>query len=361
MRFCCVKLSVVFLVFVGPLAPYRLYFFEVFFLSVMPNFSAKFLSVMGFGKNEAEWITQYDSWPVRDGFLSDETLVGRGGVTSDYCGKHKCYYKCNAVELHDGMFAGKDIWHNVVINCHRPSCSRCWKYGWAVREGHSIDSRFLTADKVLGLRYADVEHICASVPKKDYSLSYEVLSKNAILALKASGVIGGCIIYHGHRKDHVARDLFRSPHFHALGYIEGGYDRCRDCIKVGCCRDCDGFEGRTRRAHVDDGWIVGLAKNENGKAEKRKNLFGTAWYQLEHASLKVGVRRFQIVKWWGVLGNRKLKTVVKPVEHKCRVCHSPMELGYPAGAEPIVSNRGERGFLKDFAIEHVDDENDSTR
>jgi hypothetical protein len=316
---------------------------------------------MGFGKNEAEWITQYDSWPVRDGFLGDETLVGRGGVTSDYCGKHKCYYKCNAVELHDGMFAGKDIWHNVVINCHRPSCSRCWKYGWAVREGHSIDSRFLTADKVLGLRYADVEHICASVPKKDYSLSYEVLSKNAILALKASGVIGGCIIYHGHRKDHVARDLFRSPHFHALGYIEGGYDRCRDCIKVGCCRDCDGFEGRTRRAHVDDGWIVGLAKNENGKAEKRKNLFGTAWYQLEHASLKVGVRRFQIVKWWGVLGNRKLKTVVKPVEHKCRVCHSPMELGYPAGAEPIVSNRGERGFLKDFAIEHVDDENDSTR
>ena len=70
------------------------------------------------------------------------------------------------------------------------------------------------------------------------------------------------------------------PHFHALSYIEGGYDRCRSCIKVGHCWDCDGFEGRTRRAHVDDGWIVSLAKNENGVVEKRENVFGTAWYQL---------------------------------------------------------------------------------
>ena len=251
---------------------------------------------------------------------------------------------------------GKDIWHNVVMNCHRPCCSRCWKYGWAVREANSINSRFLTAESVLGLRYLDVEHLSASVPKRDYGLSYEVLSRNAILALKASGVIGGCIILHGHRKDYARRDLFWSPHFHCLGYIEGGYDRCRNCVKVGHCWDCDGFEGRTRRAHVNDGWIVSLAKNEKGVVEKRENVFGTAWYQLEHASLKVGVKRFQIVKWFGVVGNRKLKTVVRPVEHKCVVCHSPMELGYPYGAEPIVSNRGERGFLKDFMIDHVEDE-----
>ncbi|MGA2768779.1 MAG: hypothetical protein ABSF24_10775 [Candidatus Bathyarchaeia archaeon] len=314
------------------------------------------MRVVGFGKDEALWISQYDSWSVRGGFRSEYTLVGRGGVTSDYCGKHRCYYKCGAVELHDGVFMGKDIWHNVVMNCHRPCCSRCWKYGWAVREANSINSRFLTAESVLGLRYLDVEHLSASVPKRDYGLSYEVLSRNAILALKASGVIGGCIILHGHRKDYARRDLFWSPHFHCLGYIEGGYDRCRNCVKVGHCWDCDGFEGRTRRAHVNDGWIVSLAKNEKGVVEKRENVFGTAWYQLEHASLKVGVKRFQIVKWFGVVGNRKLKTVVRPVEHKCVVCHSPMELGYPYGAEPIVSNRGERGFLKDFMIDHVEDE-----
>jgi hypothetical protein len=322
---------------------------------------AKFLRVLGFGKDETEWISQYDSWSIRGGFRSEYTLVGRGGVASTYCGKHKCYYKCDAVDLHDGVFRGKDIYHNVVMNCHRPSCSRCWKYGWAVREANNIDSRFLTADKVLGLRYVDVEHLSASAPKKDYDLSYKDLSNNAILALKASGVIGGCIILHGHRKDYDKRELFWSPHFHSLAHIQGGYDRCRSCIKVGSCWDCEGFEGVTRRAHVDDGWIVSLAKDENGKVQKRNSIFGTAWYQLEHASLKVGVKRFQIVKWWGVLGNRKLKTVLKPIEHKCPVCKSSMEFGYPSGAEPIVSNRGERGFVKNFAIDHVEDENDRSR
>ena len=112
-----------------------------------------------------------------------------------------------------GVFAGKDVWHNVVFNCHRPSCSRCWKYGWAVREANSINSRFLTAESVLGLPYEGVEHLSASVPKKDYGLGYEVWSRDAILALKASGVEGGCIIWHGHRKDYAHRDLFLSPTF----------------------------------------------------------------------------------------------------------------------------------------------------
>jgi hypothetical protein len=319
---------------------------------------AEFLKVLGFGKDEAEWITEYDLWSVREGFRSKYMPVGRGGVRSSYCGKHRCYYKCDAVELHDGVFTGKDVFHNVVYNCHCPSCSRCWKYGWAVREANSIDSRFLTAENVLGLRYVDVEHLFASVPEKDYGLSYKDMSGNAILALKRSSGIGGCIMYHAHRKDRVKRDLFFSPHFHSLAYIWGGYDRCRSCIKVGCCWGCDGFEGVTRRAHVDDGWIVGLAKNEKGVVEKRDSVFGTAWYQLEHSSLEVGVKRFRIVKWWGVLGNRKLKTVLRPVEHNCPACKSSMKLSWlPFGVEPIVCNRGERGFVKNFMIDHVEDEN----
>jgi hypothetical protein len=325
------------------------------------NYDSKWLHVLGFGKDEALWISQYDSWAIRGGFRSEYSLVGRGGVSSPYCGKHRCYYKCDAVELHDGMFTGKDVFHNVVYNCHRPCCCRCWKYGWAVREANSINSRFLTAEKVLGFRYVDVEHLSASVAKEDYGLLYKELSDKAILCLKLSGVIGGCIIFHGHRKDYDKRDLFYSPHFHSLAYIKGGYDRCRSCVKVGCCWDCDGFEGVTRRAHKYDGWIVGLAKNEKGVVEKRKSVFGTAWYQLEHSSLKVDAKRFQIVKWWGVLANRKLKTIVQPVEHECPVCKSPMELGYPVGAEPIVCNRGERGFLKNFAVDHVENEDDRPR
>jgi hypothetical protein len=325
----------------------------------------KFLRAVGFGKNEATWITQYDSWALRGGSRNKYTLVGRGAVTSSFCGKHKLYYKCDAVELHHGFFKNKDIWHNTVLNCHRPSCPRCWKYGWAVREANSIDSRFLTAERVLGLPYTDVEHLQASVPKSEYDLSYKDMSGKAILALKASNVYGGNIIFHGFRKDYDNRELFPSYHFHCLGYVQGGY-KCRDCEHLKCSRkmriycdapvgSCDGFEQVTRKAHVNDGWIVSLAKNENGVVEKRKNLFGTSWYQLEHSSLEVGVRRFQIVKWFGAVNNCKLKTVHNPVKHTCAVCHSPMVVGFPDGVT-IVSNRGEHGFVKNFMTDHVEDD-----
>jgi hypothetical protein len=195
------------------------------------------------------------------------------------------------------------------------------------------------------------------------------MSGRAILALKVSGCPDGCIIHHGHRKDYRKHELFYSPHFHTLGYIRGGY-RCRSCEHLKCSSkmriycdapagSCDGFEQVTRRAHVDDGWIVSLAKNEKGVVEKRKNVFGTAWYQLEHSSYEVGVKRFQIVKWFGNLGTRKLKTDHKPVERLCPICGSVMHLGYPHNCEPIVSNRGERGFVKNFMVDHVDDEVDS--
>jgi len=323
------------------------------------NNDARFLRVLGFGRDEALWITQYDTWPVRGGFRCKFKPVGRDPPTCSFCGKHRSFFKCSNVASHDGVFKGMDIWHNVVLSCHRPSCCLCWKYGWAVRAGHNVDSRFLTADKVLGLRYEDVEHVFASVPQEEYPLGFLAWSRNAILALKGSGVTGGCTIFHAFRKDKEAKELFLSPHFHSLCYIDGGYDRCRECIKpASSCWHCDGFEGRTRRAHVNDRWVVGLAKNENGKVEKRENIFGTAWYQLEHAGLMVGVQRFQVVRWFGSVNNRKLKTVHQPLEHKCRVCGEPMEKGYLGDNVRIVANRGERGFLKDFAVEHVDDEND---
>lgn len=320
----------------------------------------KFLRAIGFGKDESEWITQYDCFPVRNGFRSRFTLVGRGDVASSHCGMHRSFKKCSNVAEHHGIFEGKDIYHNVVLSCHRPSCCRCFKYGWATREANQINSRFLTAESKLGLCYSDVEHLSASAPKKDcYNedvVDYRVLCRDGILALKKSGVTGGCTIFHGHRKDYDKRELFWSPHFHCLGYIAGGYDRCRSCVKVGCCWDCDGFEGVTRRAHVDDGWIVSLAKNEKGIVEKRNNVFGTAWYQLEHSSFQKSVSRFHATRWFGVLGYRKLKTVIKPVEFKCAGCHNVMSDGYlPDGVEPIVSNRGERGFVKNFMLDHVED------
>jgi hypothetical protein len=258
--------------------------------------------------------------------------------------------------LHDSI-GGDDFYHNNVTNCHSYRCRLCWKFGWCVIRAKVIESRFLTAEKVLGLPAKDVEHLSASVPKRLYNLSPQEMAREAILALRRSGVLGGVNILHPFRKDLKRRDLFPSFHYHCLGYIQGGYDRCRNCIKVGHCWDCDGFEGVTRREHKVDGWIVSLAKNEKGVVEKRASLFGSAWYQCEHSGFKVGVRRFQIVEWWGVVAKRKFRTVLKPIEHRCGVCKNRLTPSYlPFGTEPIVANRGERGFLKNFTLPHVDDD-----
>jgi hypothetical protein len=224
----------------------------------------------------------------------------------------------------------------------------------------------LTAERVLGLPYVDVEHLQASLPESDYGLSYKDMCEKAISALKASHVFGGNIIFHAFRKDYDKCELFPSYHFHCLGHIRGGY-KCRDCEHLKCSSkmrlycgasagSCDGFEQVTRKAHVNDGWIVSLAKNENGVVEKRNSLFGTAWYQLEHSALEVGVKRFQIVKWFGAVNNCKLKTVHSPPECNCPACHSPMKLDYLPDGVSVVSNRGERGFVKNFVTEHIEDD-----
>lgn len=319
------------------------------------NFDSKFLDIMGFGKDESAWITEYDSWPVEGGFRSDFVPVGRGPVTSHYCGKHMCYRVCTNDQLHDGIYKGKDFYFNQVMSCHRPSCQRCWKYGWGVREARSIDSRFLTAEKVLGFPYMDVEHFSASVPVKDRGLPFEVMRRDAIVALKLRDVLGGCTIFHGFRKDRSLHMLVWSPHFHVLGYLKNGYDQCRSCDRErGYCRGCDRFEGLTRKIYDTDGWIVEVAKDEMGRREKRKSVFGTAWYQLEHASLKWRAVRFQIVAWFGCVSNRKLKTVLSETAHKCPLCGNELVRGYHVGGQCIVANRGERGFRKAFLIDHVD-------
>ena len=68
---------------------------------------------------------------------------------------------------------------------------------------------------------------------------------------------------------------------------------CRDkiCIGNGNFNRCNGFEAGTRRLNVNDGYIVKVLGS-------RKTIFGTAWYQLNHASVKKGVSRFHVATWF---------------------------------------------------------------
>jgi hypothetical protein len=318
---------------------------------------ARFLEAVGFGRQEREWITQYDSFPLRDGFRSDWGIAGREPATSPFCGKHRKFQRCSETSLH-GSIGGRDFYHNSVTSCWSYRCHICWKYGWAVRRAFGMESRFLTAEKVLDLPLSCVEHISASMPKELYDKPYDAMCQACWSALRRRGIIGCATVIHPFRKDKEKRDLVKSFHFHCLAYIQGGY-RCRECPKNvnGVCLDlkCDGFEALTRRMYNDDGWIVKLATNELGVVEKRASVFGTCWYELEHSGYLKGAKHFQIVRWWGNVAKKEFKTVKRPNVAMCAVCKSELHDSFlPVGVR-VVANRGERGFMKNFTLPHVDD------
>jgi hypothetical protein len=238
-------------------------------------------------------------------------LVGKGKVTNpDKCGKFRGFWGCNRTELHnkttlDGKnHKGKAYVKKIFHSCDKPSCPRCFKRGWAVREAGNIESRIKEAEK----RFGKAEHIVVGIPPKDYGLSYEALQSKIAKVLAARKILGGCKIFHAFRyhdadETYVGEPAhwFWSPHAHILGFVDGGYSRCRHCKKSRLdCVKCDGYEGRTRRCYEKDGYIVEVLG-------KRKSIFGTAWYQLNHASVRRGVKRFHVATWFGTCSYRKMK------------------------------------------------------
>lgn len=257
-------------------------------------------------------------------------LVGHGRVTSGYCGKFVKYKGCLRVDLHDKVtldgvnYSGKVFVRKVRYSCGKPSCPVCYRYGWAVREAKAIEARLNDAHK----RYGLVEHIVVSVPKRSYGLSLKALRAEVIKALKVRKVIGGVIIFHAFRYNR-RKSWYFSPHFHVLGFLLGGY-RCRGCVKG--CTDCSGFEGRTRRAFKNDGYIVKVLP-------KRITIGGTAWYQLHHSSVKKGSVRFHVATWFGVCSYRKLHFKPEVVKAVCPICqHDLIGIRYFGG----------KRFNKDF-------------
>jgi len=265
-----------------------------------------------------------DVKPDGYGFHGSYQLVGQGKVTNEKCGKFFHYVGCLNHELHRKLLKG-DLNYNplekkiyvrrVYHSCDKPSCPVCYRFFWATGEAKRIEKRLEQAS----LRFGMVEHCMASVPVKDYGLSYEVLREKARVAIRKRGIIGGVLIFHGFRYD---RDntfkWYWSPHFHILGYFASAYSRCRGCREQ-ICSKCDGFEGLTRRLYETDGWIVKVM-------EERKTVGGTAWYQLHHSSVKVGVVRMHVATWFGVCSYRKLKVTKEKKEKRvCPICKHELE------------------------------------
>jgi len=302
--------------------------------------------------------------------------VGTGEVTNpDTCGKWRGFLGCLNVDLHDLVtldghnFKGKVHIEKRFFTCSKPSCPVCYASGWAVREAGNVRDRINEASKRFGL----AEHSVASVPPKDYCLPYAKLRSKVVKVLRSRYIHGGFVIFHAQRyanfweakKKGVPCGWYFSPHFHVLGFVDGGYSKCRRCPKVkkagytgkGVCEGCSGFEANTRRLYEKDGWIVEVMSGKvvNGKKigrEGRISVFGTAWYQLNHASIVSGSKRDHVGFWFGTCSYRKLKLRKEDriERRKCPICGNDLKPVRCAGGHfaEILSRWWEREFEDDY-------------
>jgi len=302
-----------------------------------------------------DYVDEVEPTTEFGGLFGEFRLAGHGDVTNAYCGKFKTFVGCRRVELHDKVtldgvnHKGKAYVKKIFNSCDKPSCPVCFKRGWAVREGRRIEARLVEASK----RFGKVEHIVASVPVCDYSLNFESLRRKVVDILFVRGVVGGVLIFHRDRFSR-GKGWFVSPHFHVLGFVLGGYP-CRGCKKLCSAHNCDGFEGRTRREFVKDGFIVKVLG-------ERTTVGGTAWYQLNHSSYRVGVERSNVATWFGCCSYRKLKVTVELKRAVCPICqHDLEELRYSGDKPDILAVFGSSrlsGGRLDFDADAVEDGRD---
>lgn len=292
--------------------------------------------------------------------------VGRGSVFGSQCGAPRGLRNCKNVEGHNGVHihgidcTGKDIWLLEHWFCNKSSCPKCFIRGWATRRARSITGRINEGVK---RGFGEVEHMTVSPPVSDWNLSLagdllELFFRSKCRnALFVRGITGGCMIFHGFHINDVSHVLEWHPHYHVLGWIKGGYDRCRNCcIRVPSavrCRDCDGFEARTRKYNESDGCIVKVAVDRFGVAGKRESVGATAWYQMNHATIRVGMKRFQSFSWFGNCGNRKFKSTPLKAEVRCPACREEMDTRVPyMGGHEIVRDIGSPAYKRMFVDDH---------
>lgn len=278
---------------------------------------------------ELELKDDFDEEPVLSGDVSlgEFELVGHGEMTNEDCGRFTgYYYGCDRVDLHnktslDGVnYAGQVYVDKPVFHsCDKPSCPVCYRHGWAVRQARKIEARLKKASKHFGL----AEHIIVTFPPTYYHLTLEQMRVKAVEIMKRRGVVGGVSIFHGGRYN-LRKYWYWSPHFHVIGYILGGYGKCRGCpiAHKRACKGCGGFIDRQYRAYETDGCIVKVKG-------KRKSVFYTALYQLRHSTVKKNAVRFHVATYFGVVSYYKMKVTEELRKSVCPICqHDLVKLRY---------------------------------
>lgn len=301
-------------------------------------------------------------------YFGDFRIVGDGKVTSRFCGAYRSVDGCIRIHLHEGkMWKGKDATGKVYVrrinmSCKKSSCPLCFKHGWGLRQAGNVANRLEGISKKHGL---DVEHLFISVPKSDYEFGvkdYKALRAKAVRILKARGIVGGCMIFHAYRfHDVKPKGWYGSPHFHVLGFVDGNY-KCRACKrKNNCLKGCGGFDDVSYQQFLKDGYYAKvMGKRGKSYVTGKSNVFGTAIYQLNHSSYKLGVNRFHICTYFGICGHRVFKSLPFVKDKKaCPICEYDVEkLVYLGGMLYYERWRREKGSpdkSNEFLLSYMED------
>jgi hypothetical protein len=87
---------------------------------------------------------------------------------------------------------------------------------------------------------------------------------------------------------------------------------------------------------------------------ERKTIFGTAWYQLNHSTIRTNVRRPHACTWFGVCSYRKLKVKVEKRKSLCPICGEELVKLHYLGVRGIVKERDSPDFVRSFLDDLVD-------
>jgi hypothetical protein len=88
---------------------------------------------------------------------------------------------------------------------------------------------------------------------------------------------------------------------------------------------------------------------------ERKTIFGTAWYQLNHSTIRTNVKRPHACTWFGVYSYRRLKVKVEKRKSLCPICGEELVKLHYLGVRHIVKERGKQGFVHSFVDDLVDE------
>ena len=294
--------------------------------------------------------------PCDDTGHENYTPVGRGVVSSGHCGVHVGFDVCKDVEAHKGIVKnGVDYTDTIGVRhrhlwCKNAGCPLCFVRGWSTTRARKIESRL---DLAVERGFGAVEHIVVSAPQEAYNLSEDVLRKKARSVLLSCGIFAGTMIFHGFRVDKERMVLAWGSHYHSLGFVDGGYDRCREC-KGGDCYACDGIQGKLYRAYRETGWIVRIL-------DKRETVYGTLWYLLHHSTIRLGVKRFCAITYFGRMAYNNFSTKGLldecKAESKCFICDGEMVKCFYVGKLRFAKKLGDVDYEPFFAVHMSESDN----